>query len=93
MMTRTAGEVPYSGALLVAAWMVFIYRGPDVSGRPLVLDDPMAEGLREAASGPEPGLAHRFPALNAIFPEEVSANAGFRGEVAAHVKRLLTEIS
>lgn len=87
-----AGEVPYSGALLVAAWMVFIYRGHDVNGRPLLLDDPMADGLREAASGPEPGLSDRLLSLKAIFPEEVSANDGFRAAVATHVKRLLTDI-
>lgn len=88
-----AGEVPHSGALLVAAWMVFIYRGHDVNGRSLVLDDPMADGLREAASGSETGLADRLLALSAIFPEEVAAHAGFRAAVASHVRRLLSDIS
>lgn len=87
-----AGQVPHSGALLVAAWMLFIYRGRDVNGRPLVLDDPMADALQAAAAGSESGLADRLLALSAIFPEEVSANAEFRGAVAAGVRRLLLEV-
>jgi len=87
-----AGELPHSGALLVAAWMVFIYRGRDVNGRALVLDDPMAEKLREAAAGSETGLADRLLGLEKIFPEQVSGNAEFRRSVASSVRRLLAEV-
>lgn len=87
-----AGEVPLHGALLVAAWMVFIYRSHDANGKPLPLDDPLADGLRKAAAGSEGGLAARLLGLRAIFPEEVSQNDGFRRAVTSSVSRLLAEI-
>jgi fructuronate reductase len=87
-----AGEVPHSGALLVAAWMVYIYRGRDTNGRALILNDPMADELREAAAGSEAGLADRLLGLGKIFPEQVSGNTEFRRSVAASVGRLLAEV-
>jgi fructuronate reductase len=87
-----AGEVPTSGALLVAAWMLFVYRGRDVNGRPLVLDDPMADALRAAAAGPESGLAGRLLAVREIFPAELADHPGFRAAVTEAVQRLLSEI-
>lgn len=88
-----AGALPHSGALLVAAWMVFIYRGRDVNGRVLPLDDPMADKLREAAAGSEAGLADRLLGLEKIFPEQVSGHAEFRRAVASSVRRLLAEVA
>ncbi|MDQ0823221.1 fructuronate reductase [Arthrobacter sp. V1I7] len=88
-----AGEVPYSAAMMLAGWMVFIYRGRDVNGKPLALDDPMADILRETAAGSEAGLADRLLGLKAIFPEKVSANAEFRGALAARVRRLLSDVT
>ena len=88
----SAGEIPYSGALLVAAWMVFIYRGRDINGRPLGLDDPMAEALRAAAAGSEAGLAGRLLAVKEIFPEELAGHPGFRAAVAEAVRKLLSEV-
>ena len=88
----SAGEVPHSGALLVAAWMVFVYRGRDVNGRSLALDDPMADALREAAAGPEAGLADRLLAVREIFAEELASHPDFRAAVAEAVRRLLSEV-
>ncbi|MET3919228.1 mannitol dehydrogenase family protein [Arthrobacter sp. UYEF20] len=88
-----AGDVPYSAALLLAAWMVFIYRGRDVNGKALALDDPMADALREAAAGSEAGLADRLLSLSSIFPEEVSTHVDFRGAVASSVRRLLSDVA
>lgn len=88
----SAGKVPHSGALLVAAWMVFVYRGRDVNGRPLALDDPMADALREAAAGPEAGLADRLLAVREIFAEELASHTDFRAAVAEAVRRLLSEV-
>jgi fructuronate reductase len=89
----SAGEVPRSGALLVAAWMVFVYRGRDANGRPLVLDDPMAEALREAAAGSEAGLADRLLAVREIFPAEVADHTEFRAAVTEAARRLLSEVA
>jgi fructuronate reductase len=87
-----AGEVPESAALLVAAWMVFICRGRDVNGRPLILDDPLADVLREAAAGPESGLADRLLAVQEIFPAAVAEHPEFRAAVDSAVRRLLAEV-
>ncbi|MDQ0754643.1 mannitol dehydrogenase family protein [Arthrobacter sp. B3I4] len=87
-----AGEVPQSGALLVAAWMVFVYRGRDVNGRPLVLDDPVADMLRAAAAGSEAGLADRLLAVREIFPAELADHPEFRAAVAEAVRQLLSEV-
>jgi fructuronate reductase len=89
----SAGAVPRSGALLVAAWMVFVYRGRDVNGRPLVLDDPMADALREAAAGSEAGLAGRLLAVREIFPAELAGHEDFRAAVTESVRRLLSEVA
>ena len=88
-----AGEVPYSAARIVAAWMVFIYRGRDVNGKALPLDDPMAETLRQTAAGSEAGLADRLLGLQAVFPEGVSAHAEFRAAVASAVRELLSRVA
>jgi fructuronate reductase len=87
-----AGEVPESAALLVAAWIVFICRGRDVNGRPLILDDPLADVLREAAAGPESGLADRLLAVQEIFPAAVAEHPEFRAAVDSAVRRLLAEV-
>jgi fructuronate reductase len=88
-----ASEVPYSAAKTLAAWMVFIYRGRDVNGKALALDDPMAHALRETAAGSEAGLADRLMGLRAIFPEEVSDHVDFRGAVASSVRELLSGVA
>jgi fructuronate reductase len=88
-----AGEVPYSAARMVAAWMVFIYRGRDANGKALPLDDPLAETLRETAAGSEAGLADRLLGLKAVFPEEVTAHAEFRAAVASAVRELLSRVA
>jgi fructuronate reductase len=72
--------------------MVFVYRGRDVAGRPLVLDDPLADALREAAAGPEGGLAGRLLAVREIFPAEIAEHPGFRAAVDDAVRRLLSEV-
>ena len=84
-----AGAVPQSAALVVAAWMVFVHRGRDVSGRPLPLDDPLAGTLQETAAGTEAGLVDRMMGLRSIFADEVAENPGFRSAVAQHAAALL----
>lgn len=83
------GQSADSAALVVAAWMVFIYRGHDVNGRPLPLNDPMAGELHAATADSEAGLAERMLGLGAVFPEEIAGDPGFRAAVQAQVWRLL----
>ncbi|WP_182112208.1 MULTISPECIES: mannitol dehydrogenase family protein [unclassified Actinotalea] len=88
-----AGVVPEAAVRTLAAWMVFVARGRDVAGRELPLDDPLADQLREAASGDDAGLADRMLALRAVFPEALAEDdrlrTALRTEVAS-VQRLLT---
>jgi fructuronate reductase len=87
-----AGEVPYAGALAVAAWMVFVHRGRDINGRELVLDDPMAAQLHAASRGSDAGLVDRLFGLSPIFPDIIASHEGFRNAVEEHVARILTDV-
>ncbi|WP_446667020.1 mannitol dehydrogenase family protein [Flexivirga sp. B27] len=83
-----AGVTPRLCALAVAAWMVYVHRGRDASGRELPLNDPMATLLRERAAGPERGLADRMLGIDAIFDAEIAGSDDFRGAVRDAVATL-----
>ena len=84
-----AGVVPEGAARAVAAWMVFVDRGATFTGTSLVLDDPLAVELRQAATGPDDGLVDRMLSLGQVFPEAIAGHAGFRAAVERHVADLL----
>jgi fructuronate reductase len=48
---RAAGAEPRHAVLAVAAWMRFVATGASEAGRPLPLDDPLADRLRAAVAG------------------------------------------
>jgi len=48
---RAAGAEPRHAVLAVAAWMRFVAAGESDAGRPLPLDDPLADRLRAAVAG------------------------------------------
>jgi fructuronate reductase len=48
---RAASAEPRHAVLAVAAWMRFVWAGANEEGRPLPLDDPMADRLRAAVEG------------------------------------------
>jgi len=87
-----AGVVPTVATRAMAAWIVFVARGRDALGNELPLDDPLAERLREAAAGPESGLADRMLALREVFPAEVAGHDGFRTALRTEVTALLTAV-
>jgi fructuronate reductase len=82
---RAAGASPRWAALVVAAWMRFV-SGYDDAGRPLPLDDPLAEEIRKALDG-----NHRSPA--ATVDSLLSLHQVFGPELAgdAVVRRLIVE--
>ena len=84
-----AGAEPRWAALAVAAWMVYVARERDAIGRPLPLDDPLADRLRTAAAGPESGLVERMLAVEEVFDPELRDSAVFQGLLADGVKELL----
>ncbi|SDD41991.1 fructuronate reductase [Sanguibacter gelidistatuariae] len=87
-----AGRVPLGAATAVAAWIAFVTRGATLSGEPLILDDPMADDLRAAATraGSDPdALVEEFFALDAVFPPAIATHPAFRTAVAAALTPLL----
>jgi fructuronate reductase len=84
-----AGAEPRWAALGVAAWMVYVARGRDATGRLLPLDDPLAERLRTEAAGPESGLVDRLLGLDEIFDEELRDSATLRALLTDAVAGLL----
>ncbi|MEU4237253.1 mannitol dehydrogenase family protein [Actinoplanes sp. NPDC026619] len=77
---RRAGGTPRWGALAVAAWMRFV-RGATDDGRPLPLDDPLAERIRRrlAAADPTPaGTVDALLGLDTIFGPELAGDETMR---------------
>lgn len=84
-----AGAVPRHCALAVAAWIVYVHRGRDTTGRELPLNDPLAAVLRERAAGPTDGLVDRMLQIREIFDPEIAGQDVFRDAVRAEVAPLL----
>lgn len=75
-----AGASPRWVALMVAAWMQYVAGRAD-DGRPLRLDDPLAERLRAAAAGAGGSAAATVSELFAIgevFEPELAGDESFR---------------
>jgi fructuronate reductase len=81
------GETPVATAVAWAAWMVFVARGADRTGRSLELNDPRAEALRAAAAGPESSLVERMAAVAGLWSDELCDNAAWRALVQERVDR------
>lgn len=75
-----AGQLPRYIALAIAAWMRYVSAGHDDQGRPLTIDDPLAERLRTAAGGASSGaqLVGSLLGLAEVFPPQVSGHEAFR---------------
>jgi fructuronate reductase len=87
-----AGVVPAAATRAVAAWLVFVARGRDVTGAALPLDDPFADRLRQTAAGPDAELADRMLGLTDLFPESVREHDGFRAALRTEVADLLRTV-
>jgi fructuronate reductase len=86
-----AGAAPTWAALGVAAWMAYVAKGSDVSGRALPLDDPLAPVLREAVgTGTDPvTVAHGLLGVRDVFGDDLPDQAVFRNLLVEHLKELL----
>jgi fructuronate reductase len=85
---RTGAE-PRWAAFTLAAWMAYVAAGRDARGRPLPLDDPLADRLRAAAAGPPARLAERLLGVSQVFDEELRDSAVLRRLLDEHLGRLL----
>jgi fructuronate reductase len=76
-------------ALAIAAWMHW-QAGRDDTGRPFVVDDPLASTTRRlvenAASASEQVSA--LLSISSVFPKRLSADTTFREQVAGHLESL-----
>ncbi|PXY22568.1 mannitol dehydrogenase family protein [Prauserella muralis] len=72
-----AGRTPVYAARAVAAWMVYVAVGRDRDGRPLPLEDPLADRLRAAA-----GSAGERAAGKAIVDGLLAVREVFGGDFA-----------
>ena len=77
---RAAGAEPRWGALVVAAWMRYTLGVTD-DGRPLPLDDPLADTIRArlaAAPATPDGTADALLGLDTVVPAELAADETVR---------------
>ncbi|MEV6812434.1 mannitol dehydrogenase family protein [Micromonospora sp. NPDC051296] len=87
---RAAGRSARWATLVVAAWIRFA-QGTADDGRPLPLDDPLAERIRAAlAAAPQTptGAVDAVFALDEVVPPEVAADHEVRADVAAWLTAL-----
>ncbi len=81
------GAEPAWAAFAVAAWMLYVARSRTDPQR-YPLQDPIAERLRETASGPVSGLARRMLGLTEIFGSELADSGAFADLLDERVHQL-----
>jgi fructuronate reductase len=87
---RAAGAVPRSAVLAVAGWMRFVSTGADDEGRPLPLEDPLADRLRAATAGaarPEE-VVDALLGVPEVFGTDLRDDAGLRALLADDLRDL-----
>jgi fructuronate reductase len=87
---RAAGAEPRFAALAVAGWMRFVSAGADDEGRPLPLDDPLADRLRAATAGaarPEE-VVDALLGVPEVFGTDLRDDAGLRALLADDLRDL-----
>jgi fructuronate reductase len=85
-----AGRPPHAITLGVAAWMAYVAAGQDRDGRPLPLDDPMADVLGEVRGTTDAAtVVDRLLAIRPIFGPELPELGWWRRELVDDVRTLL----
>lgn len=82
-----AGRPVRLSALAVAAWMRYV-GGKDENGKPIAVQDPLANQLQAAAQGEAAGIVDRLLDMRAIFGDELPRCERFRSELIAALERL-----
>jgi fructuronate reductase len=88
-----AGAQPVWASLGVAAWMVYVARGTTRDGRPLPLDDPIADDLHKAVGGREEpaAIVDALLGIRKVFDEALASDQVFRALLVDHVAALLSK--
>ena len=85
-----AGRHPHAITLGLAAWMAYVARGQDRGGRPLPLDDPMADVLGQVRGTTDAAaVVDRLLALEPVFGPELPELGWWRRELVDDVRTLL----
>jgi fructuronate reductase len=89
-----AGETPQWATLAVAGWMTYVAAQHDRHGRPLPLDDPMAETLRAAVGRTleAKGIVDGLLGVREVFDTELAASTDLRDMLVSHVEELLVSV-
>jgi fructuronate reductase len=87
---RAAGAEPRLAALGVAAWMRFVSARHTDAGRPLTVDDPLADAIAQRVNGCEdPGaVVDALLSMTEIFREDLGADRVLRDLLADHLGAL-----
>jgi fructuronate reductase len=86
-----AGVYPEHATLAVAAWMAYVAVRHDRHGRPLPLDDPLADRLEEAvsgASGPA-AVVEALLAVREVFGDDLPDSEPFRAGLVKQLDRVM----
>jgi len=77
---RRAGAEPAMASLGVAAWMRFVSARRSDSGRPLTVDDPLADEIAARLAGRETPalLVDELLSLSEVFTEDLAGDRGLR---------------
>lgn len=85
-----AGLRPHAITLGVAAWMTYVALGYDTNGRPLPLDDPMAERLGQVRGTADAATVVReLLRIESVFGPELPEIAWWRCDLTENVRDLL----
>lgn len=74
-------------ALAVAAWMRYV-GGTDENGRPIQVQDPLAQQLQAAAQGNASDIVDRLLSMRSIFGEDLPRSERLRAELVAALEQL-----
>lgn len=87
---RRQGAEPLPALLCLAAWMRFVADRRDDSGRPLSVDDPLADDIatRVAGAGTAAGVVDALLGMRAVFDPELAGDAVVRDRLVELLHRL-----
>lgn len=90
---RAAGETPEHAMLAVAAWMRYVSAEKTEQGRAIVVDDPLADVIKQRLDGVHDSqqTVDRLLAIEQIFPAQLRDDATVRARLIDYVESLASK--
>jgi fructuronate reductase len=90
---RRAGAEPTLASLGVAAWMRFVSARRSDTGRPLAVDDPLADEMARAIDGREDAasVVDALLGMRQIFDEELAGDTTWRALLTDHLQAVIRD--